>query len=518
MSQLPNNKVPRIGSAGERYRQQQLNLQLPKQDFSQAYCKYLTFNGNKRNDKENGSGTLNNCNNYDDNDDIEDITDNIPDRLSDQTIIDKYEEFVAIRNEVYLEVGYAKENRKLNQECYTCKREIEYSDVAVYSPKLLKSKSSKNELKNGEENSNLNKNEDKEGNKVLSDYCWHPACFVCQVCQELLVDLNHCVKDGYLYCERHFAETFKSRCSNCDELIFANEYTKAMNKDWHNGHFTCKNCNQSLTGKRYIVKDENQYCLKCYEELFSNYCKECKLPIGTDSKDISYKDKHWHEKCFVCALCKSSLVDKTFASRDDKIYCTTCYDIHFSSHCDGCGEVFKPGTKKMEYKGQQWHEKCFCCGNCKMAIGTKSFIPKDNRIYCLQCYEDKFATRCAKCQKVISANGVTYKNQPYHKECFLCTNCSLPLAGQKFACKDEKPYCTNCFAELFAKRCFSCQNPITGTGGTKFVSFEDRNWHNECFKCSTCKITLVGKGFINDGPDILCPECAKSKLQAKLSA
>lgn len=58
------------------------------------------------------------------------------------------------------------------------------------------------------------------------------------------------------------------------------------------------------------------------------------------------------------------------------------------------------GTKKMEYKTRQWHEKCFCCCVCKTPIGTKSFIPREQEIYCAGCYEEKFATRCIKCNKV----------------------------------------------------------------------------------------------------------------------
>ena len=59
------------------------------------------------------------------------------------------------------------------------------------------------------------------------------------------------------------------------------------------------------------------------------------------------------------------------------------------------------GMKKMEYKTRQWHEKCFVCCTCHNPIGTKSFIPKEHDIYCAKCYEDKFATKCIKCSKVI---------------------------------------------------------------------------------------------------------------------
>ena len=116
----------------------------------------------------------------------------------------------------------------------------------------------------------------------------------------------------------------------------------------------------------------------------------------------------------------------------------------------------------MEYKTRQWHEKCFSCVVCKTPIGTKSFIPREQEIYCTGCYEEKFATRCIKCTKIITTGGVTYKNEPWHRECFTCTHCNTQLAGQRFTSKDEKPYCADCYGELFAKRCFACTRPITG--------------------------------------------------------
>ncbi|XP_078038822.1 four and a half LIM domains protein limpet isoform X2 [Augochlora pura] len=295
-------------------------------------------------------------------------------------------------------------------------------------------------------------------------------------------------------------------------LIFSGEYTKAMNKDWHSGHFCCWQCDESLTGQRYVLRDEHPYCIKCYESVFANSCEECNKIIGIDSKDLSYKDKHWHEACFLCNRCRVSLVDKQFGSKVDKIYCGNCYDAQFASRCDGCGEIFRAGTKKMEYKTRQWHEKCFCCVVCKNPIGTKSFIPREQEIYCAGCYEDKFATRCVKCNKIITSGGVTYKNEPWHRDCFTCSNCNNSLAGQRFTSRDDKPYCADCFGELFAKRCTACSKPITGIGGTRFISFEDRHWHNDCFICAGCKTSLVGRGFITDHEDIICPECAKMKL------
>ncbi|XP_035742502.1 four and a half LIM domains protein 2-like isoform X8 [Vespa mandarinia] len=390
------------------------------------------------------------------------------------------DDFMAARNEIALDIGTVQEIVEEGSCCGACQEPLKYGSLAVSASKL--------------------------------GLLYHPVCFRCADCKELLVDLAYCLHEDMIFCERHYAEQLKPRCSACDELIFSGEYTKAMNKDWHSGHFCCWQCDESLTGQRYVLRDEHPYCIKCYESVFANGCEECNKIIGIDSKDLSYKDKHWHEACFLCNRCRVSLVDKQFGSKVDKIYCGNCYDAQFASRCDGCGEIFRAGTKKMEYKTRQWHEKCFCCVVCKNPIGTKSFIPREQEIYCAGCYEDKFATRCVKCNKIITSGGVTYKNEPWHRDCFTCSNCNNSLAGQRFTSRDDKPYCADCFGELFAKRCTACSKPITGIGGTRFISFEDRHWHNECFICAGCKTSLVGRGFITDGDDIICPECAKAKL------
>ena len=200
---------------------------------------------------------------------------------------------------------------------------------------------------------------------------------------------------------------------------------------------------------------------------------------------------------------------------------------------------FDTGMKKMEYKTRKWHDKCFQCVVCKTQVGSKPFIiPNETDVYCVGCFEEKFATKCTKCKKIMTTGGVTFKNevfiqniifyrsiphhffpfQAWHRECFVCTNCQTILAGQKFASRQDKPYCANCFGELFAKRCTSCSKPITGAGGTRFISFEGRHWHSQCFVCAMCQVSMAGKGFITDGEDIICPDCAKDKLMATASS
>lgn len=76
----------------------------------------------------------------------------------------------------------------LLQTCPKCKQIIELRSLAILAPKF--------------------------GDSVL----WHPDCFVCTECNQLLVDLTYCVHDDKLYCERHYAEQLKPRCAACDEV------------------------------------------------------------------------------------------------------------------------------------------------------------------------------------------------------------------------------------------------------------------------------------------------------------
>ena len=72
--------------------------------------------------------------------------------------------------------------------------------------------------------------------------------------------------------------------------------------------------------------------------------------------------------------------------------------------------------------------------------------------------------------QVITQGGVTYRNDPWHRECFTCTHCQKSLAGQRFTSRDDKPYCADCFGELFSKRCTACSKPITGQGGEVVIA------------------------------------------------
>eukprot|EP00118_Oscarella_pearsei_P003858 m.16033 g.16033 ORF g.16033 m.16033 type:complete len:384 (+) comp26691_c0_seq1:207-1358(+) len=157
-----------------------------------------------------------------------------------------------------------------------------------------------------------------------ADMCWHPKCFVCCKCKELLVDLIYFWKDEHLYCGRHHAELVKPRCAACDELIFSKEYTRAEDKNWHLRHFCCFECDAQLGGKRYISQESHPYCLECFDKRFSKKCQSCGKPIPADTPHLTHGKFSWHgmDDCFNCSQCSKPLVGQKFLPREEKIFCS----------------------------------------------------------------------------------------------------------------------------------------------------------------------------------------------------
>ncbi|KAM3858977.1 prickle-like protein 1 [Diretmus argenteus] len=170
--------------------------------------------------------------------------------------------------------------------------------------------------------------------------CWHPSCFACATCHELLVDLIYFYQHGKILCGRHHAELLKPRCSSCDEIIFADECTEAEGRHWHMKHFACFECEAMLGGQRYIMKDGQPYCCGCFESLYAEYCEACGENIGVDHAQMTYEGVHWHatDQCFCCAQCKTSLLGCPFLPKQGHIYCSKACsqgeDIHASDSSD----------------------------------------------------------------------------------------------------------------------------------------------------------------------------------------
>ncbi|KAH0549877.1 protein PF14_0175 [Cotesia glomerata] len=153
---------------------------------------------------------------------------------------------------------------------------------------------------------------------------WHPGCFVCSTCNELLVDLVYFYYKDKLYCARDLANLLEiPRCFACDELIFVREYTVAEGHNYHVKHFCCWDCDVPLAGQQYISENDRPLCLLCYQKTYAKKCDKCHQVIAADQQGVVVKNLNFHatDQCFCCATCKKSLLNGRMAIKEDKPFC-----------------------------------------------------------------------------------------------------------------------------------------------------------------------------------------------------
>lgn len=162
--------------------------------------------------------------------------------------------------------------------------------------------------------------------RLGKDAQWHPKCFKCKKCSQLLVDLIYFHYNNEIYCARDLAELMEiPRCTACDELILVPEYTLADGKNYHIKHFCCFHCDLQLAGQQYVSDDtpnNNPVCLKCFDHHYANVCSCCKKIIAPTEEGVSLKDVHFHMSCFSCGYCRKALIGGRFCLRDRIPFCS----------------------------------------------------------------------------------------------------------------------------------------------------------------------------------------------------
>lgn len=186
---------------------------------------------------------------------------------------------------------------QLSVKCKGCTKEIHSGEVAVKA--------------------------ERAGKEVV----WHPLCFKCHHCNELLADLVYFFHDGEVYCGRDLAEILKiPRCNACDELIFTKEFTAAENQTFHIKHFVCYYCDTPLAGQKYIPDEKTNMplCLTCYDQYFAERCTRCGNTIAPEEQGVSWGTHHWHSSCFLCSgvECQKSLIGSRFCVKNEQPFCS----------------------------------------------------------------------------------------------------------------------------------------------------------------------------------------------------
>ncbi|RCI06266.1 Transforming growth factor beta-1-induced transcript 1 protein [Rhizopus stolonifer] len=167
-------------------------------------------------------------------------------------------------------------------------------------------------------------------------------------------------------------------------------------------------------------------------------CPGCQQPIK--GSVVSAMDRIWHAHCFVCTQCNKTLENEQYFVHDDQPFCAQDYRVLFSLRCDLCHKPIEHSA--ISALGKHYHEGHFCCTVCDMPFGDYSaFLVHEGRPYCQQDYMKVCGKKCSGCGEYISGEYINALEQPWHKSCFVCTECRQPFTGGSFLVRDNKPYC-----------------------------------------------------------------------------
>ena len=108
--------------------------------------------------------------------------------------------------------------------------------------------------------------------------------------------------------------------------------------------------------------------------------------------------------------------------------------------------------------------------------------------------EDYPIENCAECGEEITESTVTFQEEPYHPECFVCCKCFESLCGKLIYKVEGKRVDKECYSEFYARRCEKCQVALMDPK-VKYLSYGGSTYHAECFCCTACEETLSGRKF-----------------------
>ncbi|XP_077457796.1 PDZ and LIM domain protein 5a isoform X2 [Stigmatopora argus] len=187
-------------------------------------------------------------------------------------------------------------------------------------------------------------------------------------------------KDSLVQMAEHYpAGTRTPMCAHCNKVI-RGPFLVAMGKSWHKEEFNCIHCRTSVADIGFVEEQGSVYCEHCYEELLAPTCSRCQAKILGEV--INALKQTWHVYCFLCASCHQPIRNNTFHLEDGEPYCERDFYSLFGTSCHGCEFPIEAGDKFLEALGYTWHDNCFVCGVCSTSLEGQTFFAKKDKPLC----------------------------------------------------------------------------------------------------------------------------------------
>uniref|UniRef100_A0A8C2DZZ1 PDZ and LIM domain 5b n=1 Tax=Cyprinus carpio TaxID=7962 RepID=A0A8C2DZZ1_CYPCA len=158
-------------------------------------------------------------------------------------------------------------------------------------------------------------------------------------------------------------------CGHCN-MVIRGPFLVAMGKSWHKEEFNCSHCRSSLADVGFVEERGSVYCERCYEQFLAPACFKCQQKILGEV--INALKQTWHQP----------IRNNTFHLEDGQPYCETDYYTLFGTSCHGCDFPIEAGDKFLEALGFTWHDTCFVCTVCSTSLEGQTFFSKKDKPLC----------------------------------------------------------------------------------------------------------------------------------------
>jgi len=312
---------------------------------------------------------------------------------------------------------------------------------------------------------------------------WHPECFRCLDCDSVIdthVDEFTQKNDGAICAPMCHLAT--SQCFSCQQTIGnKREMARFMGETWHQRCFACASCSQAFAsaapqeqlereikmrqGRLYCAHHETHSCVVCAGE----------IEDASELVHLEGVEKEWHARCFTCHTCKAPLVASNGSSFVVHEGAPSCKRHHLK--CFKCGKQAARDEELVSVAGNEYHAACLVCEltSCGEVIEPSDCIGVKNKLYC------SWHPHCGKCRTPIREEELLEhpSGGAYHTQCFVCSRCSSPLAGQQSEVYEGEIVCAACHPMGVCAIC-------NGLLSEQHIVVLSSRMHYECFRCISC--------------------------------
>jgi len=128
--------------------------------------------------------------------------------------------------------------------------------------------------------------------------------------------------------------------------------------------------------------------------------------------------------------------------------------------CKQCGEAITDCI--LQIQGENWHESCFVCGECKKPIADALYVVRNDTPHCQACdkaieqrnqkktsWKEKqygpVIGQCTLCGKDCHEGGpiMAANKKLFHVTCFICTRCKKDVRDG-FQMREDRLFCPTC--------------------------------------------------------------------------